>query len=163
MSHGGCALGAAVRGGGYRQLRAVGETRLGERGAIAGTAQRRGAARLARMVPNGRDAAAADVGEGRVAVAEAWTLSMAMWSDEASSRRSPSRTRGRRRSRGESAGCSPTGLRDDRVDEATGGGPDGRLHYTLTADDIRVAVFSAKVYHWLLVPLTAADQLQAHP
>jgi hypothetical protein len=33
--------------------------------------------------------------------------------------------------------------------------------YTLTADGIRIAVFYTKVYHRLLVPLTAADQPQA--
>jgi hypothetical protein len=35
--------------------------------------------------------------------------------------------------------------------------------YTLTADGIRIAVFSTKLYSRLLVPLTAADQPQAPP
>ena len=35
--------------------------------------------------------------------------------------------------------------------------------YTLTSDGIRIAVFYAKVYNRLLVPLTAANQPQAPP
>jgi hypothetical protein len=35
--------------------------------------------------------------------------------------------------------------------------------YALTADGIRTAVFYTKIYHRLLVPLTAANQPQAPP
>jgi hypothetical protein len=35
--------------------------------------------------------------------------------------------------------------------------------YVLTADGIRIAVFSTKLHNRLLVPLTAADQPQAPP
>jgi hypothetical protein len=35
--------------------------------------------------------------------------------------------------------------------------------YTLTEDGIRIAVFYTKIYNRMLVPLTAANQPQAHP
>jgi len=39
----------------------------------------------------------------------------------------------------------------------------GSNRYTLTPDGIRITTFHTKVYNRLLVPLTNADQPQAHP